>query len=505
VSRGGGALIVLLLSMAALSPAAAARRESYDLNVVSLSVTYQSWNEDRPWDKTRPGVRTTSAVVVEGPRLLTTAQMVEDATFIQADKFGRSSRAHPRVLFVDREVDLALLAVDDPAFFADLKAAPLAEHTPTEGTLRSVRWRDQQLESAASRVKGFQVEESGLGHVEHPFLTVQTDLNAGGWAEPVFSDGRLVGITVSQNEQRGRVIPIEIVARFLEKASHPGTYRPFPVFGTLWQINTDPAVAAWLGQSGEPRGILIRQVPWGSSGCGVLKPWDILLSIDGRPIDSEGYFAHPRFGQLRFPAIFVVDRVPGDVVAIQVLRSRRIIDLKMLLRAYPATQALIPSQSGPEPPSYLVAGGLVFRELTADYLRTWGAEWPSDAPLRLIGLYNIERFAQTPERRRIILLKSVFPSSYTIGYHELEDLPVEAVNGQAVDSLEDVVEALRRPAGGLHTIVLKPNGYRREIVLDAEGMEAATAQIMEEFHVPQAVRLSASLPADPGPPCPGDN
>jgi hypothetical protein len=504
VSRGG-ALTVLLLSMAALPPAAAARRESYDLNVVSLSVTYQSWNEDRPWAKTRPGVRTTSAVVVEGPRLLTTAQMVEDATFIQADKFGRSSRAHPRVFFVDREVDLALLAVDDPAFFADLKAAPLAEHTPTEGTLRSVRWRDQQLESAASRVKGFQVEESSLGHVEHPFLTVQTDLNAGGWAEPVFSDGRLVGITVSQNEQRGRVIPIEIVARFLEKASHPGTYRPFPVFGTLWQINTDPAVAAWLGQSGEPRGIVIRQVPWGSSGCGVLKPWDILLSIDGRPIDSEGYFAHPRFGQLRFPAIFVVDRVPGDVVAIQVLRGRRVIDLSMPLRAYPAAQALIPSQSGPEPPPYLVAGGLVFRELTADYLRTWGNEWPSDAPLRLIGLYNIERFAQAPERRRIILLKSVLPSSYTIGYYGLEDLPVEAVNGQAVDSLEDVVEALRHPAGGLHTIVLAPNGYRREIVLGAEGMEAATAQIVEEFHVPEAVRLSASLPSDPGPPCPGDN
>ena len=500
-----GALIVLLLSMAPLSPAAAARRESYDLNVVSLSVTYQSWNEDRPWAKTRPGVRTASAVVVEGSRLLTTAQMVEDATFIQADKFGRSSRAHPRVFFVDREVDLALLAVDDPAFFADLKAAPLAEHTPTAGTLRSVRWRDQQLESAASRVKGFLVEESSLGHVEHPFLTVQTDLNAGGWAEPVFADGRLVGITVSQNEQRGRVIPIEIVARFLEKASHPGTYRPFPVFGTLWQINTDPAVAAWLGQSGEPRGILIRQVPWGSSGCGVLKPWDILLSIDGRPIDSEGFFAHPRFGQLRFPAIFVVDRVPGDVVAIQVLRSRRVIDLKMPLRAYPAAQALIPSQSGPEPPPYLVAGGLVFRELTADYLRTWGSEWPSDAPLRLIGLYNIERFAQAPERRRIILLKSVLPSSYTIGYHGLEDLPIEAVNGQAVDSLEDVVEALRRPADGLHTIVLEPNGDRREIVLDAEGMEAATAQIMEEFHVPQAVRLSASLPSDPGPPCPGDN
>jgi hypothetical protein len=168
-------------------------------------------------------------------------------------------------------------------------------------------------------------------------------------------------------------------------------------------------------------------------------------------------------------------------------------------------QDLIPSRSGPEPPPYLVAGGLVFRELTADYLRTWGSEWLSEAPLRLIGVYNIERFAQAPERRRIILLKTVLPSTYTIGYHGLEDLPVETVNGQAVDSLEDMVEALRRPVDGLHTIVLEPNGYRGEIVLDAEGMMAATAQIMEEFHIPEAVRLSTPLAPDPGPPCPGDN
>lgn len=502
--RLGRTALSAALLLAASVPAAAARRESYDRQVVALSVTYQGWNEDRPWMKTRPGVRYTTAVVVEGHFLMTTAQMVEDATFIQADKFGRSSRAHPRVVFVDREVDLALLASDDPAFFSDLRAAPLAGETPTEGTLWSVRWRNQQLESAASRVKRLLVEASSLGHVEHPFLTVQTDLDGGGWAEPVFLDDRLVGITASQDGQRSRVIPIEIVARFLERARHPEAYRPFPVFGALWQLNTDPAVGAWLGQTGEPSGILIRQVPWGSSGCGVLKPWDILLSIDGRPIDAEGFYADPRFGQLRFPAIFVTDRAPGDVVPIRVLRGGKTIDLTMTLRAYPVAQALMPLRGGPDPPPYLVAGGLVFRELTADYLRTWGRDWLSEAPLRLMGPYNIERLAQTPDRRRMILMTTILPSSYTIGYHGLEDLPVETVNDRTIGSLADVVEALRRPAGGFHTIVLQPNPYRREIVLDAPGLEAATAQILEEYRIPAALRLSSAVLPDTGPNCPGD-
>lgn len=505
MSRAGTALIALLLFGVAVQPAAAARRDAYDLHVVALSVTYQGWNGDRPWVKRQPGSRSATAVVVEGPLLLTTAQIVEDAIFIQADKFGRSSRAHPRVFFVDREIGLALLTVDEPSFFSDLRAAPLAEHTPTEGTLRSVRWRNQQLESAASRVKRLLVETSNLGNVEHPFLTVETDLDAGGWAEPVFLDGRLVGITASQDAQRGRVIPIEIVARFLERARQPESYRPFPVFGALWQLNTDPAVAAWLGQTGEPRGILIRQVPWGSSGCGVLKPWDILLSIDDRSIDAEGFYADPRFGQLRFPAIFVADRLPGDVVAIQVLRGGRVIDLTMTLRTYPVAQALIPYRDGPEPPPYLIAGGLVFRELTADYLRTWGDEWYSETPLRLTGLYDIARQTQTPERRRIVLLKMVLPSSYTIGYQGLEDLPLETVNGLAVDSIEKVVEALRHPVAGFHSIVLAPNGSRREIVLDAQGLDAATKEILEEYRIPAALRLSTSPLPEPGPLCPGDN
>jgi hypothetical protein len=102
-------------------------------------------------------------------------------------------------------------------------------------------------------------------------------------------------------------------------------------------------------------------------------------------------------------------------------------------------------------------------------------------------------------------MKMVLPSSYTIGYHGLEDLPVETVNDRTIGSLADVVEALRRPVGGFHTIVLQPNLYRREIVLDAPGLEAATAQILEEYRIPAALRLPDAVPPDPGPPCPGDN
>ncbi len=499
-----GLLAALATAPGPVSAAEESPRDPYARSVVAITVTSQGWDEDRPWAKSRPAMRQASGVVVEGSWILTTAQVVADANFIQADKFGRSSRTHPRVHFVDREADLALLTVDEPEFFADLKPVPLAAHTPVEGTLRTVRWRDQQLESAATRIKRILVEASSYGRLEHPFLWVQTDLDGGGWAEPVFLDGRLVGLTVSQNEQRARVIPVEMLARFLERASRPEAYPAFPILGAMWQVNTDPSVTAWLGQQGEPRGILIRQIPWGSSGCGVLKPWDILLSIDGRAIDAEGFFADPRHGQLRFPAIYVLGRVAGDVVPIQVLRKGKVTDLMLTLRAFPVESDLVPARGGPDPPAYLVAGGLVFIDLDVDYLRTWGRDWPSKAPLQLLGRYHLDQLAQTPGRRRIVLLKAVLPSEYSIGYEGLEDQPVETINGLPIDSIADVDEALRRPEGGFHTIVLARDSVRREIVLDAAGLEAATAQILEDYRIPAAKRLPVTPLPDPRVVCPGD-
>ena len=57
---------VLLLMIVCAASAAAATREAYEQNVVALNVTFQSWDEDRPWSKTRPGVRQVSAVVWTG-------------------------------------------------------------------------------------------------------------------------------------------------------------------------------------------------------------------------------------------------------------------------------------------------------------------------------------------------------------------------------------------------------------------------------------------------------
>ena len=486
--RAAARAALLAVSLVAQARSFAAPPPTYEASVVGLAVTRQSWNEDRPWEKTAPDNRRVLAVVVDGPYLLTTAQMVDEATLIQAEKFGRSDRVPARVVHVDREVDLCLLRVEDPSFFSDLTPVKLADGTPLDAVLRSVRWRNQQLESSASRIKRFEVQESYFGQLRHMFLLIQTDLSGGGWSEPVFADGHLVGLTVSQDEQSARVIPVEMISAYVRRARAAETYHGFPDLGIKWQVNEDAALARFLGQTGERRGILVRQVPWGSTAYGVLEPRDLLLSLDGQALDASGFYRHPRFGRLEFPAILSEGHQVGDEVPAQVLRKGKVLDVRLTLREYPVELDLVPVRRGDDAPVYLIAGGLVFRELDAEYLRSWGREWMRKAPLQVLSRYLLLRSSQEPGRRRIVFIQMVLPSAYNTGYQELSNLPIEKINRRPVDSIAAVAEALRHPSDGFDTIEASPNGDSDLIVLDAAGLDEATKAVLEEYGIPEAAR-----------------
>jgi S1-C subfamily serine protease len=484
--------LVAVAVVAAATLAPAATRRDYESSVVGLIVSHQTWNEDYPWLKHSPQTRVANAVVVEagdGTYLLTSANMLENAVYVQLLTFGRRTSATVTPVLVDEEVNLALLSVDDPAVFADLEPARLADEVPVEGVVYTVRWKDQQLETLSSRIKRFEVAGTWYGHQRYAYLVAQSDMTGGGWAEPVFDDGRLVGLNVAQRGQQLSVVPVELLRTFLERAAAgPEAYDGFPVLGVRWQVHRDPATADLLGQDGPPRGLLIRQIPWGSSGCGVLEPRDIVLSIDGRAIDDEGNYTHPRLGQVEFGHHIAAEKEVGEVIPVQVLRDGRVLDLDLELRRYTTAMNLMPEHRRNAPPPYAIVGGLLLRELDGDYLRSW-RDWQKNAPIWLVGRYLKHREAQTPERRRVVLLAAVIPSDYTVGYHGLRDLPIAGVNGQPVDSIADVVAALEHPVGGLHTITFVPNDSREEIVLDAAGLAAATAAILERYEIPAPLRL----------------
>lgn len=497
--------LLALACLAWLGPAGCtpARRPDLGSQVVMLSVTDQGWDQDRPWAKYNPEYREAFAVVVEGNLLLTLAQMTADATLIQVERGDDARRWNARVVHSDPEINLALLTVDEPEFFQGLEPARFASALPTEGSVQSVRWSNRQLEISTSRVAHVEVAPSRYGNVEHAFLQVQTDITAGGWSEPVFRDGELIGLTSSQEEdQSAAITPVEVLREYVESA-RSGDYRGFASLGLVWQQNRDEALAAFLGLEGPPRGVVVRRARTGGSSCGVLQPRDILLELDGHPIDAVGHYEHPRYGRIEFTNIAVDGHHPGDVLPARVLRDGKPVDLQIELTAYPSELRLVPSLREGVPPPYLVAGGLVFRELDAAYLQTWGGSWFDTAPLELTVRYALEAHAQTPERRRIVVLTTVLPDAYNLGYHDVSEAVVERVNGRAVDSIAALEEAFAAPRDGYQVIDLAPNLRRRQIVLDAADFDTASRRIQEAYQIPEVERREPRPPIPIERVCPG--
>ena len=469
--------------------------------VVTVKVTYQAYDSSRPWTKSPPRTRSGFGVVVAGKEVLTSAELVADATMIRLNKRGQAQRIPARVTHRDAEINLARITVDEPGFFGDLSPVRLAQRLPTQGEVRSARWHERQLEVAAGRVARIAVEATPSGTLKHAFLFVTTDLSNGGDSEPVFRDGRLVGLTVGQRDKEARVLPVEVIRAYLDDSRTPERYRGFASLRFSWQINRDRALAAYLGLKGEPRGIVVTQVPWGSSVCGGLQARDMLLALDGHTLDEEGYYRHPTYGRLLFHNIAIDGRHAGDTIAALVLRRGEERKVSLRLRTYPNSGRLVPDRRTDRAPSYLVAGGLVFRELDRDFLLTWGKGWREAANQRLVTYWDLERDAQTPDRRRLIILAQVLPDPYNIGYHDVRNLVLSKVNGRAVDSVADVEQAFGSPQGGVHRIEFLPSEGPSQLVLDAASFAEASARILKAYDIPEHFRAESGPLPDLGPTC----
>jgi len=460
-------------------------------SVVRLRSTTQGWNPGQPWEKSEPQQRRALAVIVAPMRVLTTAEMVADATFLEFESADGIRYAEARVVAVDYEANLALLAPADEVgagviLFADSIPLMLAEPPALGDRLDVLQVEENGLPLLTS---GF-LQSIGVSSNFLPgqnfltfFIKASMQSAAGSFSLPILYDGRLAGLLFGYNssEQLIDSAATEILARFLESAAaaeSAGTaYSGFPGLGIVIARAEDPSFRAWLNLSDDQGGVYVSTVRPGSAAeAAGLEKGDVVLAVDENPIDRRGFYQHPIYGGLFWGHLVRGEKAVGDEVRLSVLRNGEPLEVSATLTREEEADRLVPNYRFEQPPNFLVKGGMVFQELARPLLEAYGNEWQARAPLNLLDAFeNPEKYEE--DVRRIVFLSGTIPTEATMGYESLRNLIVRRVNGRDILDIATLIAAFEHAEDQLHSIEFAEEDFT--IHLDEAAATAVDAMLLQ--------------------------
>lgn len=482
---------ILSLALVTAVLASCDRTASPSSSVLKVTATIQYPDNRRPWLKKQPFNRAGLGTVIEGKRLLVTADMVAHSTFIALESPQNAPRGTATVEAIDQECNLAVLRPTDPKCLEGTVPLKLEKALPA-GTTLQVMQLEGNGEAALSPATISAVtvtpypSETAAYLVYRGFSTIPQ--RAGSFVIPALHDGKLAGLVMRYDSrtQAGEVIPSPLIARFLKESSKPG-FSGLARAGLAWQEARGQVFRSWLGVGTNNDGVYISYVePSGAATRAGLQEGDLLLTINGKTIDGEGNYNDPILGRITFNNLAGVESAPGDGMEIGYFRHTGEgtgtfgTATLTLSGRNPALETIPPIQDSGHVP-YVFLGGLLFQELTRPYLREWGGNWRSEAPQRLAALDSFQE-ELPPDRGRIVILSAVLPSEQTLGYQESANKVVESINGRRIKSLSDVTDAAAHPSDGFHRIELEGSGGT--IYLDASTLAKEQERLLRQYGIP---------------------
>ena len=494
-SRGGAALGLCLLLVVTGFCAGAAEpppsRPTGGIQVVDILVSCQSYDEHMPWRISRPQFRQGYGVVVGPGRVLTTEELIRQATLVELRQPGHAAKFTAVIRQADPQLATALLEVQDVRFQRELEPVVLATNVARDTQTRIVQYDESGLrQEGAGRIVEIGVEGLPAAPAAVLTLRVLSDLRVQNPGAPVYSDGHLAGIMMRYDAQHqtGFVLPAPLLARFLQAAAEPAYQSP-PSGGFSWVPLVDDAKRRYLGLAGESGGVQVVDVLTNATATGVLQPNDVLLRWDGFAVDNQGFYMDPEYGRTRLSHAIEGRRRAGERVPIEFMRQGGLQQVTVTLRPHHDADALVPENTVGAPPDYLVEEGFVIRELTGRYLHA-GGRGGGAGSLRLSHIYLTR--SEQPERAgdRVVVLAGVLPDPSNIGYQELRDEVITEVNGEMVRNLQDVFRILDRDHG-IQRLAFQGRGV--DVVLDPAQREAVNERVARTYRIPELRRAGAEV------------
>lgn len=479
----------LILALAACCPLAASRAQAQaaapdaTTSIVRVNVTNQRYNFAVPWQKQRPTSRRGLGAVLKDNRVLVTAELIQDSNYVELEIASTGRKLTAKVEAADYEVNLAVLvpAEDPGAFFEGM--IPLEVDEPARiGDMFEVWQFETNGSPVATEVRLARVEIGRYFLPDAYFLEYEVSglvqYRSGSFTLPVVRDGKLAGMLLSykSDDQVADVLPSMIIQRFLDDVANP-PYEGFPNFGIQYSVLLDDQFRSYLKAGQYAGGIYVSSVIRGTSAAASgIQQGDVILEIEGFPIDARGNYDHPDYGLLSLSYLVKDAARVGQELKVKALRDGNLVELAVKLQRKEAEDYLVDPYVFDRGPKYFILGGLLFQELTVPYLELAGDDWQNRAPFKLAyAAKNPDPFEEEG-RRKIVFLSGVLPSNSTIGYESLSGLILTRINDHPILSIADVDAAVKKPGVEVHKIEF--SDFPHVIYLDAAMAEMDNTQTM---------------------------
>ena len=455
-------------------------------SIIRFDATRNVHNFRVPWDKRAETVNKFGAVI-EGNEVLTTARGLANHTLVRLQKGGRGRWYNGTVRWVDYQANLAFVGVEDSSFWEGLKPVGFATADQLRNNLKVVRWRAGNIERRAAEFSRFTVADANFNQAPRIELKASSEMEGGGQSELMVAGDKVAGLVASKSGSTCSVIPSPFISAVLELRA-AGSYRGLGYFDFIWQPASNPAITDYFKLSGPARGALVIKTTTRPGIQSPLQLHDIILEVDGFPIDTQGDYLDPDYGHVIMEYLACRSKWAGDVAKLKVWRDGVTQEIQYRLPKADFTGNLVTDRSDDAEPTYLIAGGLVFVPLSAEYLSSWGKDWQRSAPFRLVHYNN-----QKPEKeqRSLVVLSLVLPDVYNIGYQDrnAQNLVLDQANGQRIDTLESLANALSEPDDDFHILKFKKGSALRKIVLDVESLDEANQRIAKRYRITEMRNL----------------
>jgi S1-C subfamily serine protease len=462
------------------------------LSLVRVNVTGQPYDYFRPWQKKAPQSKRALGAVLSKGRVLVTADLVANQNYVELERAESGEKSAANVQVIDYEANLALLEPAEKNFLDGI--TPLDIATDTVVGDRLAAW---QLEPTGALVATEGLVTT-IQMTHYPvdvgqFLTYRVSISMqyreNSYTIPLVKNNKLAGLLLRYDSRAQLVdaIPAPIITHFLKDA---GTekYGGFPSAGFSFFPTRDPQLRTFAGQTGKPGGVYVTSVepnmPAVKAG---LQVGDIVTEIGHNGIDQNGNYVDPLYGKIELTNLLTAHAFAGDNVPFQVQRDGKPLQFNVTLEHRAAKNYVVAPYNLDQPPLYYVLGGVIFQELSRQYLKEWGANWQKEAPQRFVYLDRFQSELFPEGHRKVVVLSQVLPANATIGYDDLAYLVVKKVNGAEVKSLADLAEAVKHPIDGF--IKIETEEDPKQIELEAAQVAAEAPALQENYGIPSLERL----------------